>query len=130
MIQVLSELPDLLIGLTDQTPPRKAFVVGAQTVAYSAFQERVSRTRGLFRRLDLGIGDRLVIASCNDISTAALYAACLLSGVTAVLVDPAASATETTLLVEKSRAKVAFIDRILLANTEALRRAEGPGSCR
>ncbi len=126
MTQILSELPDLLFGLSDQTSPRKAFMAGSQIVKYSAFRERVFRTRGLFRHLDLNIGDRLVIASSDEYSVAALYAACLLSGVTAVLIDPSTSAAEATVLVQKSRARVAFIDRVLLDNTEALRRADGP----
>ena len=79
-----------------------------------------------FARLSLGIGDRAVVAREDEEAVSILYAACLLSGVTAVVINHLASASEATVLVGKARPRAAFLDQSLIDRTQSLKRGDGP----
>jgi long-subunit acyl-CoA synthetase (AMP-forming) len=100
MTAAKSKLPDLLVGLSGDMAPRKAFLLGTRKLSYGAFLGQVLRTRGLFNRLGLEQGDRVALASADDVVVSTLYAACILEGVVAVVIDPDASASEATVLLK------------------------------
>jgi long-chain acyl-CoA synthetase len=126
MTETLSDLPDLLVGLSDDIEPRKPFLLGARKLSYGAFLDQVMRTRGLFNRLGLEQGDRVALASADEAVVATLYGACLLEGIVAVVIDPAASASEATVLLAKARVAAAFVDRALMDRAKMLSREDGP----
>jgi len=123
MTAITSDVPQLLTGLSTQTPGRKCFITGAVTVTYRDFRKQVAQTRRFFRERNVKLGERIVIASADDVATAALYTACLLDGVTAVVIDPAASSAEATVLVDKARASLIFADTALIDGTDTLRKS-------
>jgi long-chain acyl-CoA synthetase len=121
-----SKLPDLLVGLSGHMAPRKAFLLGERKLSYGAFLEQVLRTRGLFNRIGLEQGDRVALASADDVVVSTLYAACILEGVVAVVIDPDASASEATVLLTKARVTAAFLDQALMDRAKSLSRDGGP----
>ena len=120
-----AQLADLLTGLTEKIPARKRFLVGTEELRYGTFRDQVARTRGLFANRGLSIGERIVIATTNNAAMSALYAACLTSGVVAVVIDPDSSAAELTILIEKSRAKAVIADEEILDRAMALKTSAG-----
>lgn len=115
--------PPWLAGLLETAPARKAFLAGPGA-SYGELREQVGQARGLLRRLGIAHGDRVAVASGDDLAVALLYAACLTSGVTTVVLDPQASPSEITLLVGRARPKAVFADRAILATAGALAREE------
>ena len=112
-----------LAGLSEAVPGRRAFLVGRQRLSFGELREQVARTRGLFLRLGLGPGDRIAIATADDLAVSVLYAACLTSGATAVVLDPQASAAETLVLIGKARPRAIFADSAVLERSGPLTRA-------
>lgn len=115
--------PHWLAGLMERAPARRPFLAGGQGPTYGELREKVGQARGLLRRLGVERGNRVAIASGDDLAVALIYAACLTSGVTSVVLDPQASPSEITLLVGRARPKAVFADREILAAAGALARA-------
>ncbi len=118
-------LDSLLRGLSSEQSAKAAFLVTpTRTVTYGELHDGIARTRGLFRRLGLNPGDRLAIATQDDLSLAQLYGACLLSGVVAVVLDPHASAAEITVLVTKGRVGAIIADAAVVERASAVQHTE------
>nr|WP_237567928.1 AMP-binding protein [Microbulbifer hydrolyticus] len=108
-----------LVSLINQSigavADRKEFLVCAgRKLTYGKLAEQVGKTRSLLRGRGLSIGDHVAIVSSDRESVATLYIACLMDGVTAVVLDPEASAAELNYLLEKSQSSVVFIDKSIL----------------
>ena len=126
MTEAKIALPSVFQGLVDPAARRKDFLTGRRRLSFGELYKKVAKTRGLFARLGLGIGDRAAVASEDEEAVSILYAACLLSGVTAVVIDHEASASEATVLVAKAQPKAAFLDQSLIDRTQSLKRGDGP----
>lgn len=118
-------LDSLLRGLSSEQSAKAAFLVSAsRTVSYGELHDGIARTRGLFGRLGLTAGDRLAIATQDDLALAQLYGACLLSGVVAVVLDPHASAAEITVLVTKGRVGAIIADAAVVERASTLQHTD------
>jgi acyl-CoA synthetase (AMP-forming)/AMP-acid ligase II len=93
-----------------QTPPRKPFVVGAQSLSYGALFDRVAALTGVFAQIGLGVGDRVVLCSDDDIAVVTIFMALLRNGITAIILPAQAPAAELEPLIERADARVLFID--------------------
>jgi len=116
-------MTDWLIGLSDRIPDRRSFLAGRHRLSFGELREQVALTRGLFTRLGLGSGARVVIATSDDVAVSLLYAACLSSGVTAVVLDAQASAAETLVLIGKAKPQAIFADSAVLERSGPLSKA-------
>jgi long-chain acyl-CoA synthetase len=109
---VASPIPALLDARLAATGGDRPFVVGAGgELRYRALADRIARLTTLFGELGLGVGDRVVIVSSDDIATITLFMALLRNGLTAVLLNPEARPDELARLVEAADARALFIDR-------------------
>ncbi|MFD2206030.1 AMP-binding protein [Kiloniella antarctica] len=108
------KLSDLLYGLSGKVSKRKPFLVSEKTLRYGEFNDQVSRTRGLFQRHGLNVGDRVVIGSEIDEVLACVYAACLLEGITLAVVDPKCSASEANVFITKVAPQLILLDSVVL----------------
>nr|WP_066966267.1 AMP-binding protein [Microbulbifer sp. Q7] len=91
---------------------RKDFLVcDGRKLTYGKLFENVGKTRSLLRKRELSIGDRVAIVSADRESVATIYLSCLMEGMTAVVIDPEASAAELNYLLEKSQSRLVFLDR-------------------
>ncbi|MCH8078937.1 MAG: AMP-binding protein [Proteobacteria bacterium] len=122
----LSQLPALLVGLSDKTPLRKNFLISKNNITYGQIREQVAKTRSLFRRFELKVADRLIVASSDKITVVAIYTACIMEGMTAVILDPNASTSEITVLLNRVSPKVAFFDQIIIESANMIRRQDTP----
>lgn len=121
-----SELPNLLKGMTDKVPPKKAFIIGKENLSYGDFQEKVAQTRGLFIRLNIKKNDRILLASQSDEAVSIIFTAALLSGITTAIIDPLCSASEANILATEAMPSCAFLDKEFVDRVEAISRTEGP----
>ncbi len=118
----MTRLSDLLLGLKDDLPARKPFLTGTRSVSYGALRDQIARTRGLLQRLGISAGSRVAIASADEEAVSVLYGACLTTGVAAVMIDPAASAVEATLLLGASKPSAVFADDEFVERARDLQR--------
>lgn len=88
----------------------KTFIVGSRDLTYSTLFDRIGRLTSLFRNIGLGLGDRVVISSKDDLSLVTLFVALLRNGITAVVLDPDAPIVELRKLIEAADAKALFLD--------------------
>jgi len=109
----LSQLPALLIGLNDQVPSHKNFFIGESSITYGQFRQQVDKTRGLLQRLKIEAADRVAVSSLDKITVAAICSACIMEGVAAVILDPNASISEVTILLNRASPKLAFLDQAI-----------------
>lgn len=116
----LSQLPALLIGLNEKTPSHKKFFIGENVTTYGQFRQQVGKTRGLLQRLELKKTDRLVVASLDKVTVAAICTACIMEGLAAVILDPNASVSEITILLNRASPKVAFLDQTIINDAEII----------
>jgi len=114
------QLNAVLKGLLPDAAVNKAFVTGNVSMNYGELHEAVARTRGLFARFHLVPGDRIALVTGMDIAVSQLYAACLMSGVVAVVIDPQASASEITVLLAKAKVSAVFADTAVIDRASTL----------
>ena len=118
-------LLSVLRGLAAEQNAKAEFLrTPSRTVTYGELHDGIARTRGMFARLGLQAGDRLAIATRDDLALGQLYGACLLSGVVAVVLDPQASAAEMTVLVAKARVGAVIADAALVERASAIQHEE------
>jgi long-chain acyl-CoA synthetase len=94
-------------------------VTERRTVGFAALRERIEAIAGLLRSLDVGIGERVVISSCDDAETALLFAALVCNGATAVNLDPETGAERARSLIRRAEPKLLLLDHELAARWSA-----------
>jgi long-chain acyl-CoA synthetase len=80
------------------------------TLSYRELHERIARTARLFEELGLRAGDRIVLASSQDIALASIFMAALRCGLTTVLLNPEARPAELSALVGAADPRALFLD--------------------
>lgn len=103
-------LTEHIARLPEGTPERRAFLAGKVDLTHGEIRAQIARTRGLFAELGLHRGARIVIASADDAAVSMLYGATLTAGLTALVLDPRASAAELTVIVERVKPAAIFAD--------------------
>lgn len=106
----LSAFPALYEEIRGRTKASKSFVAGRRTLTYGTLFDQVARSATLFGKLGLAPGDRAIIASDDDLATITLFLALVRTGVTAVILNPEATASELRALIDAADAKVLFMD--------------------
>ena len=121
----LSQLPEMLSGIHDDSGPSKSFLINEhQRISYADLRELVAKNREMFREFDLGINTRLVIACSDKKLVTVLYFSCLLEGVAAVILDPEVTAAELTVLLARSEPHLAIVDQGLIDKATYLQQEE------
>lgn len=95
--------------------PETLFLVGPEPLSYGELLDRIARLTGFFRESGLHQGNRVVIATNDDGAAIVLFLAMLRNGLTAVPIDPLASAGEAAALIAAADAQGLFIDAELHA---------------
>jgi acyl-CoA synthetase (AMP-forming)/AMP-acid ligase II len=72
--------------------------------------DRVAALTGVFAQSGLGVGDRVVLCSDDDIAVVTIFMALLRNGITAIILPAQAPAAELEPLIERADARVLFID--------------------
>jgi len=67
---------------------RKPFIISGRTLTYGILVDRIRRLTQLYRDAGLACGDRVVIATHDDIEASVLFLSLLWNGITAVNTDP------------------------------------------
>ena len=98
---------------------RPWLVTERRTVSFTALRERIEAIAGLLRSQNVGIGERVVIASADDAETALLFAALVCNGVTVVNLDPETSAERACSLIRRADPRLLMLDRELAAKWSA-----------
>ncbi|WP_299390733.1 AMP-binding protein [Pelagibius sp.] len=110
----------MIAGTAERMAAAKPFFLGAVTLTHGEVGTRIAQTRGLFARLGLEPEARVVIASADDAAVTTLYGATLTMGLTAVVIDPAASAAELTVLIERAEPAAVFADTAVVERSLAV----------
>lgn len=120
-----SRFPTHIAEIKARTGRKRPFLVGAPALSYGELFDAIGKTSHLFKDMGLAVGDRVVIACGDERDVAALYLACLATGVTAVMIDPASSAAEANLLITLAEPGIAFLDESLFAEASSIATEEG-----
>ena len=67
---------------------RKPFIVSGKTLTYGTLVDRIRRLTRLYRDAGLVCGDRVVIATRDDIEASVLFLSLLRNGISAINIDP------------------------------------------
>jgi len=101
--------------LRAERAPRRTFLADRLgELGYGRACARVRRMAGLFRRWGLRPGDRVLLASREDRSTAVLFLALLRCGLTAVLLDPDTGPDRARRLIALSGPEACLVERGLI----------------
>ena len=104
-----------LIDAMARTDPKRVFIHGENDrLTYGAAVERIARLTGLFKRLQLAPGARVVLASRDDLALAAVFLALIRNGLTAVVLNPESRATELATLVDAADPSALVMDQRLI----------------
>jgi long-chain acyl-CoA synthetase len=104
-----------LVDTMARTDPKRVFIHGENDrLTYGATVERVGRLTGLFRRHGLVPGMRVVLATHDDLAHATAFLALLRNGLTAVVLNPDARATELATLVDAADPRAIVADAALI----------------
>ena len=80
---------------------------------YRQLFDQIERLATVFDRLELAVGDRVLIASQNDSALVAIVLALLRCGITSVPVNPDSTQAEFEKLITKAEIKAAFLDQAI-----------------
>jgi long-chain acyl-CoA synthetase len=127
-----------LMGAMVGTDPKRVFIHGENgQLTYGAACDRILRLTGRFLRLGLKPGMRVVLATRDDLALATVFLALLRNGLTAVVLNPEARATELATLVDAADPSALIMDARLVdlmlpdqlkgLTVDALDDAGGPG---
>jgi long-chain acyl-CoA synthetase len=83
-------------------------------MTYGVAVDRIARITGLFRRLGLEPGMRVVLATHDDLAHASVFLALLQCGLTAVVLNPDARPSELSTLIGAADPRAVFADRALI----------------
>lgn len=87
-----------------QQPGNKIFLqTQNKAYTYQWLQQRIKKTLGLFRSLNIKQGDRIVLAVSDDTEMTALFLSSLIAGIGAVITDPEIKAPRANAIVDRSR---------------------------
>jgi long-chain acyl-CoA synthetase len=108
--------PDLdVVSLFDRLgrlDRRREFIrAEGATLTYGALVKRTQLLTTLFEKLGLTHGSRVVLSSHDDVALATLFLALLRNGLTTVVLNPDARATELARLVDAADPAAIFVDR-------------------
>ena len=104
-----------LLEAMARTDPKRVFIQGEDDrLTYGEAVERVARLAGLFKRLRLAPGARVVLATRDDLALATTFLALLRTGLTAVVLNPESRATELATLVDAADPGALIMDRRLV----------------
>jgi len=78
----------------------KPLVLGPQKLGYGDLAKRIGKLTGLFRRFGLATGDRVLLASQDDLAVVSFFFAMLRNGITSVVVDPGSTEKELETMIE------------------------------
>ncbi|MGD8341082.1 MAG: AMP-binding protein, partial [Gammaproteobacteria bacterium] len=93
------------------TGQRREFIrAEAGTLTYGTLVNRVRQLTTHFRRLALDPGSRVVVSTHDDLALATIFLALLRNGLTAVILNPEARATELARLIEAADPAALFVD--------------------
>ena len=103
--------------------PGKVFLmVGSETLTYGDLVKRVAQLTRLYRDAGLNMGDRVIIASADDLETIILFFSLLRNGLTAVVLDYRTPAPAARNLIGASEARGILLDEALFDDWQ-------PGGC-
>lgn len=119
----MSVLPATYERIRKQVKGSKPFVIGPRKLTYGELFDRVGRLTSLFRAEGLASGDRVVIASSDDLAVITLFMALIRNGITAVILNSEGTSDELGTLISAADAKAIFadgavIDQVSLAQGE------------
>lgn len=110
----LSDLPALFDRVQQSVKPSKPFVVGSLRVTYGELFDRIRPLATLYHRAELRQGDRVVIASDDDLAAITLFMSVLRYGATAVVLDPQAPPDVLAASVAAARPRLLFLDPVVV----------------
>lgn len=92
----------------------KVFLAGTSTLTYGEISHAIACLTKHFDDTGVTVGCRAMIASVDDGAVATLFLGAIAAGVTAVVIDPTASADELHVLINFVDPAVIFMDRRLI----------------
>ena len=110
----MSDVVALLGAMTSQDPKRAFIQAQSGTLKYGEVVARLPRLTGVFRRMGLAAGARVVLASDDDLALATIFIALIRNGLTAVVLNPEVRATELARLVDAADPGALIIDSRLI----------------
>jgi len=116
-----SDLGSALRQVGDVVRPSETFMAFAgdsgtlERLSFRETLDRVARLGALYSSWGLGPGDRVVVSSTDDAAVVVLVLSCLVHGLSAVIVDPEATANEVSLVIDTCTPGAALVDRDSLA---------------
>ncbi len=118
--RTMSSSSDCYRAICDGAHAGKPWLVTERrTVDFAELRGRIKSIAGLLRTLDVGIGERVVIASSDDAETSLLFVALVCNGVTVVNLDPETSAERARSLIQRADPRLLLLDRELAAKWSA-----------
>ncbi len=124
----VSELVRRFDELQGSVKRSKPFVIGPRKLTYGELFDRVGRLTTLYANLGLEPGDRVVVASEDDLTVITLFMSLLRNGLTAVLLNPRVTPRELRTLVEAADAKALAIDADIIAGAGLAEAVRGDAS--
>lgn len=95
----------------EHTSRRREFIrAEGGTLTYGTLVARMRKLTTLFQRLGLEPGSRVVVSTADDLALATIFLALLRNGLTAVILNPEARATELLRLIEAADPAALFVD--------------------
>ena len=92
---------------------RKPFIISGQTLTYGTLVDRIRRLTRLYRNAGLACGDRIVIATHDDIEASVLFLSLLCNGITAVNIDPDTKPLRFSHIIRVSQPRGIILDAAL-----------------
>lgn len=104
-----------LFDPVDTTDSRK-LIEGPASLTYGEVKKRCLQLHNLFASTGLQMGDRVGVATTNDIESCALVLSLLRLGMPVALIDAAARKSEATEILRRLQLSALFIDEVLAEN--------------
>lgn len=116
---------ELFQGIEKNASADKPLVVADSVLTYGLAIDRIKRLSKLYQDMGLRQGDRMIIATRNDIDLVVFFLSLLRCGIAAAVVDPETKPVRLKALLKKSEAKAIAVDSDLrkdwLLDNEAIR---------
>lgn len=106
----------------DERHQQSPWLVSAQRrISHAQLHEHIGRMGGLLQARGIGIGDRVVVASHDDVEAARLFIALICHGVTVINLDPDTGAERAAALVARADPSLLILDRGIVTRWQAER---------